>query len=303
MDANTVAAQFGIEEFNLSSKTSCACVEQDLPDPAAMDSDIAEINPLVPFASDFDYSGLSIAVATEAEEAAQRIRNLIRGSVIDTGCELLAIKVKLGHGKFGPWLAHHFTMSERTAQNCMNAAEVFGAAPRVVDILPPSTVYKLAAKSTPEEVRQCVIDEVAAGGAPDAATVEARITSAKSAERRRREEERAAKQEEIDWQKHEQALRNVGRPDDEIESERKRWDTNKAQEERRQDKKLAEDKKREDQEHRASEEQQRREAKMKHLAVRAAEILKQRLGADFEKVRNAVLALDHSELRKAMFSV
>lgn len=225
MDANAIAAQFGIEEFNFPSETSSASVEQNSVEAVAPDMDIAEINPLVPFVSDFDYSGLSTAVAAEAEEAAQRIRNHIRGSVIDTGLELLAVKEKLGHGKFGPWLAHHFTMSERTAQNCMNAAEVFGAAPRVVDILPPSIVYKLAAKSAPEEVRQSVIDEVVAGGAPDAASVEARISSAKSDERLKREEERAAKQEERDWQKCEQQMLKAGDSSDDIDAARNRWAT------------------------------------------------------------------------------
>ncbi|WP_164021118.1 DUF3102 domain-containing protein [Rhizobium ruizarguesonis] len=128
----------------------------------------------------FDYSGVSKAVAKEAEATALRIRDRLRTHTLETGRELLIIKQKLGHGNFGKWLDFHFGWKERTAQNYMNSATAFGSAPRVIEVLPPSTVYKLAAKSTPEELRQSVIEEICRGGTPDGREVEKRIAETKS---------------------------------------------------------------------------------------------------------------------------
>lgn len=248
----------------------------------------------------FDYTGVSKAVAEEAEATAERIRNRHRASIIDTGNDLCTIKDKLAHGQFGNWLTYHFGMSERTAQNYMNAAIAFGSVPKVVDVLPPSTVYKLAAKGAPEEVRQSVIDEIVSGVTPDYREIESRIASTKSGERRKREEERVVQKEELDWQKHEQAMRKAGKSDDEIEGERKRWETKKAQKERRQEKKLVEATKREQEALRAQEERQRQREKMKQIAARAAETLRSRLGTDFESLRDAILEIDYHHFQEAL---
>ncbi len=128
----------------------------------------------------FDYSGVSAAVAKEAEATAKRIRNRLRLHTIETGKELLIIKKELGHGKFGKWLEFHFGWKERTAQNYMNSATAFGSTPQVIDVLPPSTVYKLAAKSTPDALRQSVIDEIERGEKPDPKQIERKIAATKS---------------------------------------------------------------------------------------------------------------------------
>ncbi|MBY3025446.1 DUF3102 domain-containing protein [Rhizobium leguminosarum] len=128
----------------------------------------------------FDYSGVSAAVAKEAEAIAMRIRDRHRGYTIETGKELLVIKKKLGHGKFGKWLEFHFGWKERTAQNYMNSATAFGSTPQVIDVLPPSTVYKLAAKSTPDALRQSVIDEIKRGEKPDPKQIEKKIAAIKN---------------------------------------------------------------------------------------------------------------------------
>ena len=128
----------------------------------------------------FDYSGISTAVAREAEATAKRIRNRLKVHTIETGKELLIIKRELGHGKFGKWLEFHFGWKERTAQNYMNSATAFGSTPQVIDVLPPSTVYKLAAKSTPDALRQSVIDEIERGEKPDPKQIERKIAATKS---------------------------------------------------------------------------------------------------------------------------
>lgn len=129
----------------------------------------------------FDYAGLSAAVAKEAEAAAKRIRARLKVHTLETGKELLAIKKALGHGKFGKWLDFHFGWKERTAQNYMNSATAFSSTPQVIDTLPPSTVYKLAAKSTPDAIRQSVIDEIKRGEKPDPKQIEKKIAATKNA--------------------------------------------------------------------------------------------------------------------------
>lgn len=283
------------------------------------DFDLSEVNPLVEMDSTlieaeaieeslpahvsvlgFDYSGVSDAVAAEAEQTAQRIRDRLRGSIIETGNDLLAIKVKLGHGKFGEWLKFHFSMSERTAQNFMNAASVFGATPKVIDVLPPSTVYKLAAKSAPVDVRQSVIDEVVAGSLPSQTDVEARIAAAKDAERRMREGERAEQEEALAWNRHEQDLRKAGKSDEEIEVERKRWDTKKALKDRRKEKKLAEEAAEVERARRKAEEWKRQQEDMEGRAVKVAEIFKKRLGDKFEEFRALILKIDFHKFQDAL---
>ncbi|KQY16322.1 hypothetical protein ASE23_20280 [Rhizobium sp. Root73] len=251
--------------------------------------------PSISVASGFDYTGVSPEVAEEAEAAADRIRNRHRASIIETGHDLCVIKDKLAHGSFGNWLSHHFGMSERTAQNYMNAATAFGAVPEVVDVLPPTIIYKLAARGAPGEVKQFVIDEIVSGSSPSQKEIESRLAAAKSDERQRREAERMGKLEERAWQKHEQALQAEGKSDLEIEAERKRWATKKAQKERAAQQKVSQAKQRE-------EATVQGEEKMKLIAERAANILKARLGNEYEKFRDAFLKIDHSRLKAALLS-
>jgi hypothetical protein len=144
-------------------------------------------DPTAPQATGFDYSGLPASVAKEAEATASRIKERVRTHIIETGKELLKIKKKLGHGRFGKWLEFHFGWKERTAQNYMNSAAEFGSTPLVIDVLPPSTVYKLAAKSTPAELRQLVIDTIKRGDTPDPKQIENQIAEKKVEARQRRE--------------------------------------------------------------------------------------------------------------------
>ncbi|EDQ31783.1 Protein of unknown function (DUF3102) [Hoeflea phototrophica DFL-43] len=133
----------------------------------------------------FDYSGISAAVAKEAEATAWRIRNRLSAHTIAIGSELLIIKKKLEHGKFGKWLEFHFGWTERTAQNYMNSATAFGSTPQVIDLLPLSTIYKLAAKKTPDTLRQLVIDEITRGETPDPKQIEKRIAKIKTEARQK----------------------------------------------------------------------------------------------------------------------
>lgn len=221
-----------------------------------------------PDATGFDYSGVSKSIAKEAEATARRIRDRLRANTIETGNELLNIKQKLGHGKFGKWLEFHFGWKERTAQNYMNSATAFGATPQVVDALPPSTVYKLAAKSTPETLRQAVIDEINRGELPNAKNLEKRIIEVKAKARIEAKSDDSvpsAKLTNAESQIKPEAGGEAGAV------------TIDPQEERRHEAQF----------HEAS-------------ARKLTELLKKSLGAHFEMVRDMILKTDYAILKRAL---
>src|SRR4051812_32948791 len=93
---------------------------------------------------EFDYSGMSQATADYVRDTTARIRSRINDSYLDTGRDLISVKLALGHGAFGRWLRAEFGWSDSTAQNFMNAAQLVSNSPNFGN-LPASTVYKLAA--------------------------------------------------------------------------------------------------------------------------------------------------------------
>jgi hypothetical protein len=127
----------------------------------------------------FDYSALDHAVGAEARATADRIRERIESSYLDTGRDLLGIKVKLGHGYFGKWLNAEFDMSERTAQNLMSLAEYANDKPATVANLSTTAVYKLAAPSTPTSVQEEIEQRVIKGEHPSTREIEEQIAAAK----------------------------------------------------------------------------------------------------------------------------
>lgn len=77
----------------------------------------------------FDYGELKAADIKACESAVERISKFqrrIAGDIIAIGKELIAVKERLEHGQFGPWLKHHFGWSQPTASRMMQAAETFG---------------------------------------------------------------------------------------------------------------------------------------------------------------------------------
>lgn len=284
MDYQTASNELEIEELDLSGSGALA---------------VSEVPPAASPVLKFDYSGVSSAIAREAEEAAARIRGRLRTSIIDTGKDLLSVKGKLGHGKYGQWLKFHFSMTERTAENYMNAARAFEAAPLVIDVLPTNTVYKLAAKDIPAETRQSVIDEIVGGAIPHHKDVEARVAAAKKDERRKRENEREKQAEARAWNKHAKSLKAAGKTDEEIDAERKRWESKKARKTREIARKQAEAEKLEQQRTRQKEEYEKLQLKRQETAARVAAILKKNMGDDFEKFREIICKIIYPEFRQA----
>jgi hypothetical protein len=130
--------------------------------------------------SAYDYGALDADIAEAAKKAASRIRTRTQDAIMQNGKDLLRIKAKLPHGEFGKWIKAEFGMSNSTAQNYMNAAELVDKNPTVA-ILPPATLYNLGAKGTPAEVVETVSAKIASGTPPKPAEVVDLITKAKEA--------------------------------------------------------------------------------------------------------------------------
>jgi hypothetical protein len=91
----------------------------------------------------------------EVENIATAVRgrlNRVRQEIVAIGRDLHRAKDLLKRGQWLPWLSAEFGMTARTAENYMNVAERFGAKFERLSNLRLETAYKLAARSTPDEV-------------------------------------------------------------------------------------------------------------------------------------------------------
>jgi len=143
----------------------------------------APTSPAPSYYSDLDAAGVASARATT-----DRVRGLIHGSnkvLFAIGRELIAMKALLrstdGHGHFGDWIAAELRITARTAQNYMNAAAAFSdmAKCEIVSHLKPTTVYALAAPSTPATVRDGLMKRLEDGERLTDAEIVREVKSAK----------------------------------------------------------------------------------------------------------------------------
>lgn len=138
----------------------------------------------------FDYSKLT---KTEDRQAARRAANRIKHrlphmiqDIIETGRDLHDAQAATApYGEWGNWLAGEWPMSARTATNWIRVAQWVdgqpedkqGAATIAAGRLSPGMLYTLVAPSTPDSVREKVIDGTieAADGAVEQAIQAARM--------------------------------------------------------------------------------------------------------------------------------
>ena len=102
----------------------------------------------------------------EMEEIADRIRARIRRTVediIETGRDLATVKDSMEFGEFTKWLDLEFSMTDRTARNYMRAAAWAEGKTEIISDLSPTTLYLLAAPSTPKEIQAEVVSDLKAG--------------------------------------------------------------------------------------------------------------------------------------------
>jgi menaquinone-dependent protoporphyrinogen IX oxidase len=114
----------------------------------------------------FDYSTLSPDLQVEVKTATERIKLRMKRTaedIIEIGKDLIAIKEKLPHGSFLPWIGSEFGLTDKTAQNFMNVAERFGSKNEIISDFKPTLLYLLAAPSTPDEVVEQVIEKAENG--------------------------------------------------------------------------------------------------------------------------------------------
>jgi len=144
----------------------------------------------------YDYGALEPAVAADLRAQAERIRGRIRKTTTDIiliGHDLAAAKKHIvGHGDFVRWVEAEVGIEARSAQRYMAAAQLYDKND-TVSLLPPATVYRLAAKSAPVPVIEAVVAKAAAGEiVPDTAVKEmiadAKYEQQQNEARARREE-------------------------------------------------------------------------------------------------------------------
>ena len=131
----------------------------------------------------FDYGAISPELANAARAAAERIRARLNESYLATGQDLIEIKKRIGHGQFGGWLKHEFGMTERTAENYMNAARFLTGKSETLSVLPPAVLYKLAAPSAPAAVVAEVVESADAGTIMPVQFIREKLATAVKAER------------------------------------------------------------------------------------------------------------------------
>ena len=169
------------------------------------------------------------ALAEEARVAAALIKGRIKTSVVDVGNDLLVMKKKLGHGRFGQWLDAEFIMSVRYAEDCMSAAR-FAAKYAVTAYMPPTILVALASPSADPDVIHKVMADVEAGKAPTTADVKGRLAETKAAKRKAEATKRKSPEQIAKEQKAEKRRRA------EIEEQKNKWqEAEKAKAERVQD--------------------------------------------------------------------
>jgi hypothetical protein len=138
----------------------------------------------------FDYSTLPSDLATNAIQIAARIKARMVGGYIATGHDLIDMKDRLGHGRFGAWLAAEFGLSARSAERYMAAARFGIANPDTVSELLPATMQALAAPLLSNEARETCMARVRAGQCLYPSDVASVVHTARDIARRREEDER-----------------------------------------------------------------------------------------------------------------
>jgi Protein of unknown function (DUF3102) len=110
---------------------------------------------------------IDAATVVDISEIARRIRARTASAVLESGRDLQRVKDVLKHGEFEDWLRDEVQMEPRTAQNYMAAARWVDSlkAPEneMVSYLPPSGLYLLAKKKTPDSARRKVIASLKEG--------------------------------------------------------------------------------------------------------------------------------------------
>jgi hypothetical protein len=130
----------------------------------------------------YDYSQLPSEHREAVRRSARIIKPLLKRTAEDIfiiGGELRAVKEMLPHGRYTEWLEVEFGLSERMAQHFVNVRERLGPKSEKFSVLPPSTLYLLAAPSTPDQAISIVEERIDAGDRVSVAHVQRTIAEQK----------------------------------------------------------------------------------------------------------------------------
>ncbi len=130
----------------------------------------------------YDYNQLPTEHREIIRRSARIIKPLLKRTAEDIfiiGGELRAVKEMLQHGRYTEWLEVEFGLSERMAQHFVNVRERLGPKSEKFSVLPPSTLYLLAAPSTPDEAISIVEDRIDKGDRLSVAHVQRTIAEQK----------------------------------------------------------------------------------------------------------------------------
>src|SRR5215475_6406754 len=116
----------------------------------------------------FDYDTLSPSVAKFLRGQAERIRHGCTTSITQTGKALIEAKRHLSHGAFVDWIRSEVGIPVRTAQAYMQVAQWAKGKGASVARLPPSILYVLSGRNTPEEFTAKLLSRYDAGEQIDA---------------------------------------------------------------------------------------------------------------------------------------
>jgi hypothetical protein len=135
----------------------------------------------------YHYETVSPEAAKFLRLQASRIRQYIGKSIVQIGKDLTSAKHYLSHGEFLRWVEYEVGIPARTAQAYMQAAH-WAATKRVnVAHLPPSLLYLLSARSTPDEFSDQIIRRIEAGERVKPSAVRVQIKSLRDAGKRSRD--------------------------------------------------------------------------------------------------------------------
>lgn len=110
--------------------------------------------------------GVDFKVAKKIDKAKLKIQRRIRlfaTTVIAIGHELTAIKGLLPHGTFRNYVTNEFSFSFRLAEIWMNCAAMAEGNSDIINRFQATTLYTLAAPTTPSSVREQIFADVRAG--------------------------------------------------------------------------------------------------------------------------------------------
>lgn len=114
----------------------------------------------------FDYEALPADKRSMLRTATTEIRDRIgraAQNIVEIGTRLAAVKASVPHGTFRDWIDNELKMPRTSAWRMMNVAASFKSSNLEHLTIEPSALYLLASPSTPDELREEIVEQAKAG--------------------------------------------------------------------------------------------------------------------------------------------